>query len=136
MLGLFFGGRRRSPAFFYLRLALIAAFLIATFVLHASAADVVDLRIARIVLIVLFVVGARFAASRRQSPWLGRPQSAQIDAAGGQDPSMSSEDRTWPAPRRASPNASPSTASARSGMTALTCRDIGAPRSRQPASTA
>lgn len=94
MFGLFFGGRRRSPVLFYMRLALIAALLIATFVLHASASELVDLRIARIVLLVLFLGGARFAGSRRQSPWLGRRRSPQIDAAGGETSAASSEDRT------------------------------------------
>lgn len=94
MFGLLFGGRTRSPAFFYLRLGLIAALLIATFVLHASAADIVDLRIARIVLIALFVVGARFAGSRRRRPWQGQ-QSPRIDIAAGSETSpISSDDQT------------------------------------------
>lgn len=83
MFGLLFGGRRRSPGFFYLRLGLIAALLIATFVLHASASELVDLRIARIVLIVLFLGGARFAGVGRMLPGQRRRQP-QFDAAAGE----------------------------------------------------
>lgn len=83
MFGLLFGSRRRSPGFFYLRLGLIAALLIATFVLHASASELVDLRIARIVLIVLFLGGARFAGVGRMLPGQRR-RRPQLDAAAGE----------------------------------------------------
>lgn len=92
MFGLLFGGRRRSPGFFYLRLGMIAALLIATFVLHASASELVDLRIARIALIVLFLGGARFAGVGRMLPWQRRRQP-QFDAAGESSGGDSPEDR-------------------------------------------
>lgn len=55
MFGLLFGGRRRSPALFYLRIGMLAVLLLATFVLRFSTTDLVALRIARIVIVVLIL---------------------------------------------------------------------------------
>jgi hypothetical protein len=65
MFGLLFGNRRRSPTLFYLRLGLLAVLLLATFVFRFSTTDLVALRVARIVLIVLVLGGARMGGPRQ-----------------------------------------------------------------------
>jgi hypothetical protein len=77
MFGLF-GSRRRSPALFYLRLGLLAALLLATFVFHFSGTGLGALHAARILLVVLALGGARMAGprqwgmrQRREPPALG-----------------------------------------------------------------
>lgn len=100
MLGLLFGGRRRSPALFYLRIGMLAALLLATFVLHFSATDLVALRIARIVIVVLILLGARFAGGRIGGPWRAR-QSPQLrfDPSAGETPQPTSDEQTQRSPR-------------------------------------
>jgi len=92
MFGLLFGGRRRSPALFYLRIGLLAVVLLATFVLHASASDLVALRVARIVIVVLILLGARFAGGRVGAPWRGRQSTGLgLDPAAGAAPQPAAE---------------------------------------------
>jgi hypothetical protein len=74
MFSLLFGGRRRSPTFFYLRLGLLAVLLLATFVFHFSGTDLAALHAARIVLIVLALGGARMAGRGQWGPRPGRKQ--------------------------------------------------------------
>ena len=81
MFGVLFGGRRRSPGFLYLRLGLLAALLLATFVFHFSGTGLAALHAARIVLIVLALGGARMVGSRQWGPRRRRePPSIGADA--------------------------------------------------------
>jgi hypothetical protein len=65
VFGLPFGNRRRSPTLFYLRLGLLAALLLATFVFHFSGTSLAALHAARILLVVLALGGARMAGPRQ-----------------------------------------------------------------------
>lgn len=95
MFGLLFGGRRRSPALFYLRLGLLAAVLLATFVLHFSATDLAALRIVRIVIVVLILLGARFAGGRLGGPWRERRSDRlRLDATAGEAPQPATDEHT------------------------------------------
>jgi hypothetical protein len=100
MFGLFFGGRRRSPALFYLQLGLLAVVLLATFVLHFSATDLAVLRVVRIVIVVLILLGARFAGGRLGGPWRARRSPGLgLDAAGGETSSPLDGRHTGDPPR-------------------------------------
>jgi hypothetical protein len=65
-------GRGRGGRYMYLRVALLAAALIAAFVLHASGETLVIMRIARWVLLAALIVGAG-ALSRRREQRARRP---------------------------------------------------------------
>lgn len=78
--------------FFYLRIGVIAAVLIATFVLHASRSAIVDVRIAGIALIGLLIAGSRLPGARRRA--LGRGRSPQIEDTARETSHGSSEHRT------------------------------------------
>ena len=100
MFGLLFGSRRRSPALFYLRLGLLAAVLLATFVLHFSATDMVALRVARVVILVLILFGARLAGGRIGGPWReGRPPQPRFDATASETPQPAADEHTKHSPR-------------------------------------
>ncbi|MFZ2049756.1 MAG: hypothetical protein WAU69_02345 [Solirubrobacteraceae bacterium] len=100
MFGLLFGGRRRSPALFYLRLGMLAVLLLATFVLHFSTTDLVALRIARIVIVVLILLGARLAGGQIGRPWRERRSSRlRLDATAGETPQPATDEHTKHPPR-------------------------------------
>jgi hypothetical protein len=56
----------------YVRLAFLGALLAATFVFHVSGSTLLELRIARIVLVALFVVASARITHRRHT----RPENA------------------------------------------------------------
>jgi hypothetical protein len=64
MLGLFLGGRSRK--LILIRLAFLAVLLVVTFVFHVRGTTLVELRIARLVLLAALVAGFTLISRRRR----------------------------------------------------------------------
>ena len=60
--------RRYYRRFIMIRLALLAALLVATFVFHVGGATAVDLRIVRIAIVAAIVIGGGWLVRHREAP--------------------------------------------------------------------
>ncbi|MCL2419342.1 MAG: hypothetical protein FWD04_08620 [Conexibacteraceae bacterium] len=76
-----FGGRSRK--LMLIRLGFLGVLLVVTFVFHVSGTTLVELRIARLVLLVALVVGFGLVSRRRRGRERAAGEGSSVDQAGG-----------------------------------------------------